>query len=101
LRHAAKFSHIVLPFEIENSGLLFVYIPKNIQTYRVHAQSFTHFDAMFPVGPGNTSVVYFGSLNHKGFSIEQELFVSYFEARGFGNVTSSHQANQAHNDCFR
>jgi hypothetical protein len=82
-----------LPFEMARA--YWIYDVPGGEQHGGHAQGFAHFDAMFPIRPGDTGVVHFGSLNHKGFSIEQELLVSYFEARGFGSITSCHQANQA------
>ncbi|GGK10872.1 hypothetical protein GCM10007084_37580 [Parabacteroides faecis] len=54
-------------------------IPESINTDGVHAQSFAHLYAMFPIFYGDSGVMNFGSLYNERLSIQQECFVSDFK----------------------
>ena len=59
--------------------LLLVDIPEHVGTYRIHTHSLAHLDTVLPVLVRYAQVVYLSGLDDKGFAIEQEVVLAYFE----------------------
>ena len=82
LCQTAELRHVVVTREVELTLLLLMDVPEHVEAQRVHAQRLAHLNAMLPVGARNTRVVHFGSLHHKGLSVQKECLVAHGKRAG-------------------
>ena len=84
LSQTAELSHVVVASPVELAFTLFVDVPEDVDAHGVHAQCFTHLDAVVPVSLGNARIVNLCSLHNEGLAIEQErTFTCFKRSLGF------------------
>ena len=60
---------VIVTREVEDTLLLLVRVPEDIDTQRVHAQRFAHLDALLPVFARDTWIMHFGSFDNERFVV--------------------------------
>ena len=79
LSQFTKLSHILFTGKVEFPFLLFMVVPKHIQTDGIHTKRLAHQDSVFPIGFRNACIVQLRSFYYKGVAIQQECTFTYLE----------------------